>query len=169
MTTALLITGTVGVGKTTAAEAVGDLLTERAVPHAVIDLDWLRRAWPSPPDDPFQHRLTVRNLHTVTGGFREAGAQRLILAGVVETGTERADYEAAVGAPLTVCRLTTDIAAVRARLHHRHPNDPDGLTWHLNRSTVLDRILEAARIEDFTIDTTGLTPSETARQILVHW
>jgi adenylylsulfate kinase-like enzyme len=38
----LLITGTVGVGKTTVAEAVGRMLAERAVPHAVVDLGQIR-------------------------------------------------------------------------------------------------------------------------------
>jgi adenylylsulfate kinase-like enzyme len=46
---ALLLTGTVGIGKTTVAVAVGDLLREREVANAVVDLDELRRAWPSPP------------------------------------------------------------------------------------------------------------------------
>ena len=35
---ALLVTGPVGVGKTTVASAVGDLLATAEVPHAVIDL-----------------------------------------------------------------------------------------------------------------------------------
>ena len=45
---ALLLTGTVRVGKTTVAAAVGDLLRERQVANAVVDLDELRRAWPAP-------------------------------------------------------------------------------------------------------------------------
>ncbi|GAB2821190.1 DUF397 domain-containing protein [Lentzea nigeriaca] len=48
---ALLITGPVGVGKTTVAEAVGDVLAAAEVPHAVIDLDWLRCFRPSPADE----------------------------------------------------------------------------------------------------------------------
>jgi Ni2+-binding GTPase involved in maturation of urease and hydrogenase len=36
---ALLINGTVGAGKTSVAETVGNLLTEAGVPKAVIDLD----------------------------------------------------------------------------------------------------------------------------------
>ena len=40
---ALLLTGTVGVGKTSVAAAVGDLLRERQVANAVVDLDELRR------------------------------------------------------------------------------------------------------------------------------
>lgn len=41
------LNGSVGVGKTTTAEAVGDLLAERGIPHAVIDLDVLRRVLPT--------------------------------------------------------------------------------------------------------------------------
>ena len=46
--TALFLNGTVGVGKTTVALAIGDLLAAARVPHAVIDVDWLRRGWPPP-------------------------------------------------------------------------------------------------------------------------
>ena len=52
---AMLINGTVGAGKTSVAEMVGDLLTEAGMPNAVIDLDWLRRSWPSPESRPNRH------------------------------------------------------------------------------------------------------------------
>ncbi|MEU6721608.1 hypothetical protein ABZ897_60085 [Nonomuraea sp. NPDC046802] len=58
MATALLITGTLGAGKMAVADALGDLLADAGVPNAVIDLGWLRRALPAPPDDPFQSALT---------------------------------------------------------------------------------------------------------------
>ncbi|GAA1651820.1 AAA family ATPase [Actinoplanes couchii] len=166
---ALLITGTVGAGKTTVAEAIGDLLTEQRVPHAVIDLDWLRRAWPSPPDDRFHHALTIRNLRAVATNFRNAGAERLILAGVLETRTERDDHEAALGVPLTVCRLQITPAAVRVRLHHRHTTAPEALSWHLNRADELGQILRAAAVEDYVINTDNLTVPETTREVLAHW
>jgi adenylylsulfate kinase-like enzyme len=51
----MLINGTVGAGKTSVAEMVGDLLTEAGMPNAVIDLDWLRRSWPSPESRPNRH------------------------------------------------------------------------------------------------------------------
>lgn len=53
---ALLINGTVGVGKTSVAEGVGGLLTDAGVPNAVIDLDWLRQSWPAAGGRPLQHR-----------------------------------------------------------------------------------------------------------------
>ncbi|WP_127822674.1 ATP-binding protein [Acidipropionibacterium jensenii] len=44
----VLINGSVGTGKTTTAEALGDEVKQRGIPGAVIDVDWLRRSWPSP-------------------------------------------------------------------------------------------------------------------------
>jgi adenylylsulfate kinase-like enzyme len=38
---ALLITGTYGSGKSTLAEELAEVLGERAMAHAAIDLDWL--------------------------------------------------------------------------------------------------------------------------------
>ena len=62
---ALLISGTVGAGKTTVADAVGDLLSARPIPNAVLDLDWLSRSWPCPPGDPFNVSMRLRNVRVV--------------------------------------------------------------------------------------------------------
>lgn len=76
---ALLINGTVGVGKTTVAEAVGDLLAEAGTAHAVLDLDWLRQSWPAPPGDRFNFNMLLRNLRSIAGNYLDAGATRLVL------------------------------------------------------------------------------------------
>ncbi|GAA0593203.1 hypothetical protein GCM10010174_05390 [Kutzneria viridogrisea] len=148
---ALLITGPVGVGKTTVAEAVGDLLAEARVPHAVIDLDWLRWSWPSPSDDPFNLGLELRNLGSVARNYLDAGARRLVLAGVVESRADRQRYVEALGVGLTVCRLSADLAVIRDRLVQRHDGDAEGLRWHLERSRELDRIFDRAQVEDFVV------------------
>ena len=71
----VLINGSVGTGKTTTAEALGAELERRSVPGAIIDVDWLRRSWPAPPDDPFQTSLALQNLQTIASNFRHAGAR----------------------------------------------------------------------------------------------
>ena len=38
---ALLVTGSVGAGKTAVLLALGELLAERDEPYALVDLDWL--------------------------------------------------------------------------------------------------------------------------------
>ena len=162
---ALLLVGSVGVGKTTAVDAIGEELAARGVPGAAIDLDWLRRAWPAPADDPFHHRLELTNLQSVAATMREAGARVLLAAGVIEAREGREDYERAVGCSLTVVRLTAPRELVRARLHRRHELDPDGLAWHLDRFDELTAILDAAGVEDVTVPI-GQDPQATARAVL---
>jgi uncharacterized membrane protein YgcG len=109
---ALLITGTVGSGKTATADALGGLLADAGIPNAVVDLDWLRRSWPTPPGDPFNAAMTLRNLRDVARNYLEAGVSRLVLAGVVESRAERRRYEETLAAELTVCRLRVALPAV---------------------------------------------------------
>ncbi|MBB2948365.1 adenylylsulfate kinase-like enzyme [Actinoplanes lutulentus] len=161
----LLVTGTVGAGKTAVAEALGDLLAERGVPHAVIDVDWLRRSWPSPPDDPFNSRITLRNLRAVAHNFVNDGARLLVLAGVVESRAERDRYQDAIGVPMAVCRLGTSLEIVRERLRRRHRDDPAGLAWHLQRCGTLDRILREASVEDAVVDGGHGSPRDVAAAI----
>jgi adenylylsulfate kinase len=163
---ALLLTGTVGAGKTTTALHVGELLAERGVPHAVVDLDELRRSWPAPPGDPFQQGLELENLRAVAGIYRRRGAVRLVLAGVLEDRAARAAYADAVGAPLTVCRLRLAVPAVRDRLDARHAGYPAVLAWHRHRAGELHGILEDARVEDAVVDVEGLAPAAVAAAVL---
>ncbi|WP_220447409.1 hypothetical protein [Nonomuraea deserti] len=169
MAEALLITGTVGVGKTSVADAVGDVLSGAGVPNAVIDVDWLRRAWPAPPGDPFNGALTLRNLRSVAANFLAAGAQRLVLAGVIESRADRAGYAEVLGVPLTVCRLHAALPEVRERLRARHTNDPQSLAWHLDRAGELASILDAAQVEDYNVDACAGSPEQVAALVVKGW
>lgn len=163
---ALLLTGTVGVGKTTTADAVADRLRSAGVPHAVVDLDELRRCWPAPADDPFHTALSLRNLAALAGGYRDAGAERLVLAGVVETRADRQRHEEALGVPLQVVRLLAPADVVAPRLRARHAGDPDGLAWHLHRRGELDAVLDAADVADTAVAVAGLDRAEVADAVL---
>ena len=127
MPSALLLTGTVGAGKTTTADAVGLLLEAASVPHAIIDLDEIRRLWPKPPSDPFASEVELRNVESLASNYLAAGADRLVLAGVCETWTQRRRYESAVAVPLVVCRLHAPPDALTARLRDRHRDEPTEL------------------------------------------
>lgn len=86
---ALFISGTVGAGKTSTAEAVGAWLAEQAVPGAIIDPDRLRRCWPSPPGDRFNSAVEIENLTAVAATSLRAGARRLVLPLSVQPGGTR--------------------------------------------------------------------------------
>jgi adenylylsulfate kinase-like enzyme len=168
---AVLVTGTVGSGKTSVADAVGDLLAEAKIANAVLDVDWLRRAWPCPPGDPFNNGIALRNVRAVARNYVEAGVLRLVLASVVESRAERDAYQAALGVPLTVCRLRVDLSTVRQRLVRRHENDVSGLRWHLNRSGELERIFQRAGVEDVAVEASAGSIHEVAQAVMaaVGW
>ncbi|RUR01247.1 hypothetical protein [Labedella endophytica] len=165
MTSSVFLNGTVGVGKTTTSAALGDLLTARQVPHAVIDLDETRRMWPSPADDGFHFALSMRNLAALTENYRAAGAQRLVLAGVVESRDDVTAVERAIGGTISVVRLVAPGDVVDARLRGRHVHDTDGLTWSLARRGELHAILDAAGIEDHVVVSDGRPPAALADEI----
>ena len=148
------------------AEAVGDLLRDAGVPNAVVDVDWLRAAWPAPPGDPFNGALALRNLAAVTANYLDAGAVRLVLAGVLETPEDRAAHAAALGMPLDVVRLVADPSTVRDRLLRRHPEDDEARRWHLHRAGELHAIQEASAVEDHVVDTTARSTAAVAADAL---
>ncbi len=47
----LMLTGPVGVGKSTVLAEIAWLLTQANVPYAAVDLAVIGRAWPAPEDD----------------------------------------------------------------------------------------------------------------------
>ncbi|MBP2034368.1 hypothetical protein [Streptomyces avidinii] len=103
------------MGETTVAEAGGDLLADGGVPHAVLDLDWLRQFWPSPPDDRFTFDMllrNLRNLRSIAGNYLDAGATSLVLAGVIEQQDGRKQLAHPIGVDLTVCRLWAELLVV---------------------------------------------------------
>lgn len=150
---ALLLTGTVGAGKSATADRIGSCLRAELVPHAVIDLDEIRRYWPTPPDDAFGFEIELRNLKSLVNNYRAAGAVRFVLAGVCESCGDRDRYQTALGSPLVVCRLRAPIAVLENRLRKRHVGDPAAFDWHLRRARELEAILDAADVADVEVDT----------------
>jgi chloramphenicol 3-O-phosphotransferase len=168
----VLLSGTVGAGKTTTAHALSDLLGADGVRHAVVDLDEVRLLRPPPPGDPFQQQVLLANVRDLARNYTAAGAARLVLAGVVEEAADAAAFrEALRGARLLLCRLlvAADVAAVR--LERRHADEPGARAWHLHRTDELAAILDAAPFEDIRVDTTDQTPAEVALEVarLAGW
>lgn len=164
----VLINGSVGAGKTTTAEALGDELQQCGIPGAVVDVDWLRRSWPAPTNDPFRTALALENLQGVTANFRRAGACVVVVATVIETLDELRRTTEALGSlrPLHV-RLTVDPGVALSRLAGRHGGDEAVLRWHAKRHPELARILDQASFSDeMRIDTTRRRPGEVAQEIL---
>ncbi len=152
--------GTVGSGKST---LIGALSAVETVPHAVIDLDEIRRMSPAPTDDRFNHELELENLGSVVANYRRAGAQRFLIAGVIEDPAEVRRYVDALGSSgMFICRLVARPDILESRLRHRHAGDPDAVQWHLSRAGELAAILGDVALDDLVLDSSDLPAAELA-------
>ncbi len=159
----VFLNGTVGVGKSTVADAISAL---DGVPHAVIDLDGIRRLVPAPETDPFNLELELENLRSVVANYRRAGATRFVVAGVIERASDASRYRDALGAQrLLLVRLVADPDVIRQRLRRRHGDDAAGLQWHLSRVGELSGILDDDDSQDLLLDATSRTPADLAGEI----
>jgi adenylylsulfate kinase len=167
----ILVTGPVGVGKTTLIEAMGRLLRDADVPHATVDFDQLTACYPRlPDDDGWGTNLGLTNLASLWRNYAARGADRLLLARVIEDRKELDGYRGAVpDAEITVVRLRASPATLQERVRGR--GDGRGMEWHLNRAVELATLMDAQHVEDFVIETEDRTPGELALEVLrrVGW
>lgn len=165
----LVITGPVGVGKSTIANEAAWLLRQADVPHALVDLAWIEQCWPVPADDPWNERLTHRNLACMWANFRQAGADRLLLVRVLEARSLlRQVVEAVPGAEVTVVRLRAPLSVLQARIRSREASDP---SWFLGAATHTAEVLERAGVEDHLVDNQDRPVAAVAAEVLrrVGW
>lgn len=161
----IVVTGTVGVGKSTIAEAMHHILEKQRLPHGCVDIDWLRMSWP-------QHGLwntdvSMANLASVWTNFAAAGAGRLIIVDVVEERSFLRLYEHAVpGADIKVCRLVAPESLRLARITSRDVGE--SRNWHLARTVELDAILDAAEVADFEVENGDRQVEAVALDVLVQ-
>jgi hypothetical protein len=153
-----------GTGKTTVLSEVSDLLKEADVTHAAIDLDWLSEMHPTKG----QHgeRLMFANLAAVWPVYAAAGAERLVVARVVEDRSDLQNYRDAVpGAEPVVCRLDASIETMHDRLRVREPGMIQAQL--VARAAPLADLLRRTQAEDFTVDNgEGRSVTDVAREVL---
>lgn len=151
----VLVTGTVGIGKSTIGHAVAERAAARGASTAFLDVDGLSRLWPAPEGDPFRTELVLTNLRAIAGNYEAAGAVLLVLAWAIQDAQDVTDLEAAIGVPVAAVRLVAPIAVVEARLRERHRGpERDGLAWHLRRAPELVAIQDRGLLLP-TIDASG--------------
>ncbi len=162
----LVVTGTVGVGKTTVAYEIGELLSERAMGNAVVDLDALAAQWPA--SSRWNADLMFENLSLLWPNFRAHGAERLVLAHVLEDEADKERFKNAVpDADITIVRVVAPTSLREDRLRRRMPPGR-GLDWHLKRTVELEAILSLAAQENFSVDNGERPIRAVAEEILTR-
>lgn len=159
----LVITGTMGSGKSSVLAEASDILRLRHVVHAAIDLDAFGLAYlPGIATDGAMYR----NLQSVSGNYAELGVTRMLLARAMESSGELDLCRRATSAARTiVCRLNASLKTMEERVKTREPGvlQQDYIARVAASNSVLDR----ARLEDFTIETENRSVIDTAREVLL--
>ncbi|HYN81864.1 MAG TPA: hypothetical protein VES88_10215 [Gemmatimonadaceae bacterium] len=159
----LVITGTVGVGKSAVLDEIHNILRAAEIPHACLDLDALAMSWPE--RGRFNRDVVLGNLEILWANFRRVGAERLVLATVLEEPEDLSACANAIAcAKPTVCQLTTAESIRSARLRSREIGA--GLEWHLQRTVELQRILDARSRPDFIVTNDDRPIREVGLEIL---
>lgn len=164
----LIITGPVGAGKTSAAEAVFDLLSADKTPCAVIDFDWLTAAFPAPAGDRFNFRLGIKNLSSIIPNYISMGIKLFIIPTVIESKDEIETFKELIkGTYIYVIRLTATPATLHNRLDKREIGNL--LDWHKKRALELIDMFESKQLENTIIDTENRSIESIAKEILLFW
>lgn len=162
---AVVITGTVGVGKSTVMRALSEALEARGIRHAGIDQDYLRWVYPAPEGDRFASRLGLRNLAAIWPNLREVGLGCVLVADVVEHPSQATQYETAMpGTTVTVVRLVVAMPLILARLEGRETGE--SLAWSQHRAPELHEIQDRENVGDIVIDVGQRSPGEVAEEIM---
>ena len=144
----LILSGSVGAGKTAIAFAIHDILTVNEVPHACLDLDQFTYSWPSV--GPYNTDTVFSALEKVWPVYQAAGIRKLVLARVVETKKGLKRYSKALeNSSIVLCRVTASEETRKSRLQDREFGE--SLKWHLKRTVELERLLTDAALENFVI------------------
>lgn len=161
----LIVSGTVGAGKTALADEIAVLLNEHRIPHGLIDTDWLCQLYPAPPDDRFRLNLMFENLTAIWPNYRKIGVSYLVLAGVIEDPAEIENYQRAIPeAEIQVVRIVASPETIKERLKKREVGSFYGRA--LDRSQELTEALDAAHIDSISIENDGRSIREVALEVM---
>jgi adenylylsulfate kinase len=163
----LLITGTLGAGKTVLAADIGELLEDREPPTAIIDLDWLGWVSPPPRGSHTIDGLILSNLAAVWPNLAAAGAGRLVLARTVLDRALIVGLRDAIGpVDLTIVRVTASSGTIAARLAARDTGAV--LAEHLAEASEFAGVLDEMRAEDFRVSNDGRPIREVSSEIVAR-
>jgi hypothetical protein len=158
----LVISGSMGAGKTTVLTEATDLLTATNVAHVALDLDYLGLAhFPARASG----NVVLRNLVAVWNNYAALGVTRLLLSEAIETSTQKERLQRAFpSARIVICRLQASVATMQARIRLREQGVRQEA--YVARVAVLQAALDAGGVEDYSVDNDGRPITDVAREVL---
>ena len=161
----LIITGSMGSGKTAVLGEASDILTLRGIPHASIDLDAFGTA--HLPSKAIDNSVMYRNLRSVWENYAALGVTRLMLARAIENRAElEHSREGLSGAKAVVCRLTASVETMQQRVRTRELGTLQ--QRYVERVAELTAILERGQLEDFSVMNENRSITDVAQEVLMR-
>ncbi|HXX14243.1 MAG TPA: hypothetical protein VEJ47_05015 [Candidatus Eremiobacteraceae bacterium] len=160
----LIITGTMGAGKTAVLGEASDLLTQRRVVHAAVDLDALGLA--HLPVASANDGLMYQNLRSIYANYEGAGVRRFLLARALEDESQlKLCRDIFPGAKTMVCRITASREVMEQRVSQR--DSGVARNQYVSRVAELNVILDRARLEHSLVINENRPLTEVALEMLV--
>jgi len=160
----IVVTGTMGSGKTTVMAEAADILMARGVMHAAIDLDALGIA--HVPDNALID-IAYRNLASVWTNYAALGITRLLLAGAIESLAELNRIRDVIpGSAIVVSRLKAALETMEQRVSVREPGILHDTL--VARVAELEKSLDRVRLEDFTLVNDDRSVTDVATELLTR-
>jgi hypothetical protein len=161
----LIITGSMGSGKTAVMAEASDLLANRGISHAAIDLDALGMAHPPAAIAGANDDVMYRNLKAVWQNYAALGITRLLLARALENEAElHLCLESVAAESVVVCRLTAPIETMQQRVALRELGVLR--SKYIGRVVTLNDALENAQLENFAVANNDRPLTEVATEVL---
>ena len=159
----LIITGTMGSGKTSVLGEASDILKLHNIVHAAVDVDALGLAYlpAAVANDEVMHG----NLQSVCDNYASIGVTRFLFGRALESRAELDLYRRIVLPTNTlVCRLTANIETMERRVKERESGVSQG--EYVGRVAKLNVVLDRVRCEDFSITNENRSISAVAQEML---
>jgi predicted kinase len=161
-TKVIILSGSMGCGKTTVLGEASDVLSSHHIAHACVDLDAIGMVLI--PEN-MAADIVRRNLASIYANFMSAGVSHVLLAEAVENRQELDELRGAMaGAEIVVCRLTAALATMESRLRVREPGMNQAR--FVARARELEAVLDAAQLEDFTVVNDNRSVTAVAHEVL---
>lgn len=161
----LIITGAMGAGKTAVLGEASDILVQRKIVHAAIDVDTLGLAYL--PSAILSDAVMYDNLRSICRSYAVLGVQRFLLARAIEDDAQLSLCREIIPASNTfVCRLIASIEAMRRRVEMRE----QGILQqeYVARVARLNAILDRAHLEDFAVTNEDRPLTDIALEMLAR-
>lgn len=113
---AVLLTGIYGVGKSSTAAEIAEILESRRIGYAMLDLDFLGWFDTGRDDGAAGEELLRANVSAVVRNYVRAGIRRYVVAGTVADAAGRDRLAETLDMSLRVVRLTAPFDEIERRL-----------------------------------------------------